>query len=183
MTRPLRIEIAGIDVTECVTDVNVQYASDYEDHRTFRVDVRDINALIAALLEAVCWSIGPLHARPEASNRQMEAVREALEPDPPGATHGFYQDPDEPGARLCGECGMWPEHHNHVARWETGRCVCQECIPDAADLPDDQHQVYGDADRHPVMWAEDGLAAIHRPPSIFDRVQRLPDGTVRISEI
>jgi hypothetical protein len=82
----------------------------------------------------------------------MEAIREALEPEPPGTTHGFYQDPDEPGARLCGMCGMWPEHHNHVA--ETGRCVCQECMPDAENLPDDQHQVYGDADRHPVMWAE-----------------------------
>jgi hypothetical protein len=69
-------------------------------------------------------------------------------------THTFAQDPVEEPARLCVECGMWPDHHSHT---DGSGCVCQECMPEADDLPDDQHYVYGDSERHPVSWADDWL--------------------------
>lgn len=51
-------------------------------------------------------------------------------PDP--AYHDFRQDPDESPARLCAECGMWPEHHNHGGY----SCICQECDPDGDEQSD-----------------------------------------------
>jgi hypothetical protein len=71
-------------------------------------------------------------------------------------THTFAQDPAEEPARLCVECGMWPDHHSHT---EGSGCVCQECMPEADDLPDDQHYVYGDSERHPVNWADEHLVS------------------------
>lgn len=154
--RPLRVEIAGIDVTAYVTDVRVDYASNYEDHRTFRVDVRDLRRLIDTLHvnerlaeQELTYGEAPYAPRPR-TTQYAAAQTSATE------LHAFTQDDDEPAARLCGECGMWPEHHNH---WEPGGlnsgecvCVCQECMPDAEDLPDD-------ADSHPTMWEEFTAAA------------------------
>lgn len=76
-------------------------------------------------------------------------------------SHRFTQDlKEEFGAAVCGECGMWPDHHNHAV----GRhgCVCVECIPDDRDLPDEGYlpvQMRTDRDFSP--WAPGGEFPAH----------------------
>lgn len=45
--------------------------------------------------------------------------------------HQFIAVDGEPG--ICGDCEMWPEHHNHG---RSAGCVCTGCMPDADALPD-----------------------------------------------
>lgn len=45
--------------------------------------------------------------------------------------HEFIQNTLDLPAKLCEQCGMWPDHHDHqVVGWYGEPCVCQECDPD-----------------------------------------------------
>lgn len=49
--------------------------------------------------------------------------------------HTFEQGPDDT-YRLCIECGMWPDHHNHRrSDHRRNYCVCADCYKDPYDLP------------------------------------------------
>lgn len=56
--------------------------------------------------------------------------------------HEYQNNPEEPGICAVSDCGMWPEHHDHIRLHARQRaCVCSGCMPDSNDLPDDQHFV------------------------------------------
>lgn len=155
--RPMRIEIGGIDVTRFVTDVQLDTEptdmtsmtdptmTRRMEHaqRTLTLDVAPEleNAIRQAVITERLRTNGffaSVTSVPEWQRRHFLGVRPSVElPDEATEfaveTHEFAQDPDE-RAQLCGECGMWPGHHNHGR----GRCVCADCMPDADWLPPDE---------------------------------------------
>lgn len=62
--------------------------------------------------------------------RESPIDRFHIEDDLP-VKHHYAADPDSAPARLCLDCGMWPEHHEHLPTSpDQSPCVCVECDPE-----------------------------------------------------
>lgn len=93
-----------------------------------------------------CYACDP--DGPDAEGMARAEMSRAPVPEP---DHQFVQDPEELPARLCRECGMWPDHHDHhVLRGV--RCVCQDCRP--ADQPGGNSSLPGEHSEHGIAAGE-----------------------------
>jgi hypothetical protein len=77
----------------------------------------------------------------------------------PEGGHDFVQDASELPARLCSECGMWPQHHNHNRGASTNGCCCTECDPRgenyySSSWADETLPGYGDDSMHTYHYVE-----------------------------
>jgi hypothetical protein len=140
----MRVWLGDEEITHMVTGVSIETDTTGQDigsmyTRTVPTN-RHLRLELAPNVDTYSNSVGDvemLRVTPPASGPTSRWIQEALDlgvesrrvttrtPRPGDTTrHTFVQDPEEEPARLCRECGMWPDHHNHYG----GRCVCQECM-------------------------------------------------------
>ena len=69
-----------------------------------------------------------LNAMVETAETEMRTYRHPISqtPEPTAGKHEFEQNEADLPAKLCVECGLWPDHHGHVGH---GRCCCADCEP------------------------------------------------------
>jgi hypothetical protein len=129
----MRVWLGGEEITHLVTNVSIDNIYDSTAEGTERHLVLDL------LPEVHPGTVIDYGFRP--------GSYVYVEHHPPQPDHAFFQDPSELPAKLCRQCGMWPEHHNHYH----SACHCQECMPDAGSLPPDELGSACD-DYRPAGW-------------------------------